>query len=126
MGSWEEGDLGQGQTMSGWNTESNSSASWVSQALVSLFTISLISAASCQFFLLRLRRRAHSNTASILGYSSEGVEGEFRELRPKGVLRSLLERSQRHGRPAYTRSAGRTRHCGERSGASVLCTFYPP
>ncbi len=43
MGSWEREVFGQGQTMSGWNTPSNSSATWVSQALVSLFTISVTS-----------------------------------------------------------------------------------
>src|SRR4028118_885406 len=89
MGSWEVGDLGQGQTMSGWNTESNNSASWVSQALVSLSTISRISAAASCIFLLRLRPRAHFNTAGILGYSPECVEGLFSELRSTPALSPL-------------------------------------
>ncbi len=46
MGSWEREVFGQGQTMSGWNTLSNSSASWVSQALVSPSTISVTSDSS--------------------------------------------------------------------------------
>jgi hypothetical protein len=76
IGSWDVGVLGQGQTMSGWNTLSSRPTSCVSQPLVSLSTISRISE-SASFIFSSFTRGMHASahTASILGYSPERAEG---------------------------------------------------
>jgi hypothetical protein len=70
-------------------------------------------------------RRGHGTVAgeSYVEGSLGTADNRRKILLGQGVLKSSSTRSQRPGRPAYTRSAGRARHLGSAQGRAPSTPF---